>query len=86
MNSTLTDVLKASPLSVGPHSSHNLSDDDIVKLMDAAKANIAILIFIVIWLIKLLTKTFLRFRKAVNRHSEAHSLATMERGVEEHNV
>ena len=86
MNSTLTDVLKASPLSVGPHPSYNLSDDDIVKLTDGTKANIAILIFIVIWLIKLLTKTFLRFRKAVNRHSEAHSLATMERGVEEHNV
>ena len=86
MNSTLTDVLKASPLSVEPHPSYNLSDDDIVKLTDGTKANIAILIFIVIWLIKLLTKTFLRFRKAVNRHSEAHSLATMERGVEEHNV
>jgi len=79
-------VIKASPLSVGPHPSYNLSDDDIVKLTDGTKANIAILIFIVIWLIKLLTKTFLRFRKAVNRHSEAHSLATMERGVEEHNV
>jgi len=78
-------VLKASPLSVGPHPSYNLSDDDIVKLTDGTKANIAILIFIVIWLIKLLTKTFLRFRKAVNRPSEAHSLATMERG-EEHNV
>ena len=86
MNSTLTDVLKASPLSVGPHPSYNLSDDDIVKLTDGTKANIAILIFIVIWLIKLLTKTFLRFHKAVNRHSEAHSLGTMERGVEEHNV
>ena len=85
MNSTLADVIKASPLSVGPHPSYNLSDDDIVKLTDGTKANIAILIFIVIWLIKLLTKTFLRFRKAVNRHSEAHLLATMERG-EAHNV
>ena len=84
MNSTLADVIKASPLSVGPHPSYNLSDDDIVKLTDGTKANIAILIFIVIWLIKLLTKTFLRFRKAVNRHSEAHSHAMMERGEEEH--
>ena len=84
MNSTLADVIKASPLSVGPHPSYNLSDDDIVKLTDGTKANIAILIFIVIWLIKLLTKTFLRFRKAINHHSEAHSLATIARGVEEH--
>ena len=84
MNSTTADVIKVSPLSVGPHPSYNLSDDDIVKLMDGTKANIVMLIFIVIWLIKLLVKTFLRFRKAVNRHSEAHSHAMMERGGEEH--
>ena len=85
MNSTLTNVLKAGRLSVGSLQLHTLSDDDIIKLMDGTKANIAILIFIVIWMIKLLTKTFLRFRKAVNRHSETQSPtpATMERGEED---
>ena len=85
MNSTLTDVLKASRLSDGTLQLYTLSDDDIIKLLDGAKANLAILIFIVIWLIKFLTKTFLRFRKAVNRHSETRqslSPAIMERGEE----
>ena len=88
MNSTLTDVLTASHLSVGPLQLYTLSDDDIIKLLDGAKANLAILIFIVIWLIKLLTKTFLRFRKAGNHRSEKHrsfSSAMMERG-EEHDA
>ena len=55
MISTLTDVLKASHLSDGQLQLYTLSDDDIIKLLDGAKANLAILIFIVIWLIKLLT-------------------------------
>ena len=88
MNSTLTDVLTASHLSVGPLQLYTLSDDDIIKLLDGGKANLAILIFIVIWLIKFLTKTFLRFRKAVNRPSETRqslSPAMME-GGEEHDA
>ena len=78
MNSILTNVVKASRLSVGPRPAYPSSDfDDLNKLVDRAKADLVILIFVAIWLVKLLAKTYLRFRKAIkqNRHPETKSLA-----------
>ena len=82
MNSTLTSVLKASLLSVGPHPSHNLSndnDDALIKLMSQEKANVVIIIFFAIWLVKFFTKTILRARKSMkrNRHLESQPISPM---------
>ena len=61
MNSTLTSVIKADRLSVGPR-----RPDDLNELVARAKADLVVLIFVAIWVVKLLAKTYLRFRKAIN--------------------
>ena len=63
MNSTLTNVVKASRLSVRPRPPRTSSDDD-----NRAKADLVILISVAIWLVKLLAKTYLRFRKAMKQN------------------
>ena len=70
MNSTLTNVVKASRLSVGRQPPRTLSDgdDDLNELVARAKADLFILIFVEIWLVKLLAKTYLRFRKAMKQN------------------
>ena len=79
MNSTLTNVVKASRLSVGRQPLRTLwdGDDDLNELVARAKADLVILIFVAIWLVKFLVKTYLRFRKAMkqNRLPETQPLA-----------
>ena len=70
MNSTLTNVVKASRLSVGRQQPRTLSDgdNDLNELVARAKADLVILIFVAIWLVKFLVKTYLRFRKAMKQN------------------
>ena len=80
MNSTLTNVVKASRLSVGRQPPRTLSDgdDDLNELVARAKADLVILIFVAIWLVKLLAKTYLRFCKAIKRNRHPLSPTTLE--------
>ena len=88
MNSTLTNAVKASRLSVGlrPPRTSSDDDDDLNELVARAKADLVILIFVAIWLVKLLAKTYLRFRKAIkrNRHPETQPLSPTTLEEEEH--
>ena len=70
MNSTLTNVVKASRLSVGRQPPRTLSDgdNDLTELVARAKADLVILIFVAIWFVKFLVKTYLRFRKAMKQN------------------
>ena len=84
MNSTLTSVIKADRISVGPRP--DTSSDDLNELVARAKADLVVLIFVAIWVVKLLAKTYLRFRKAIkrNRHAEARPLSPTTLAGEEH--
>ena len=84
MNSTLTSVIKADRLSVGPRP--DTSSDDLNELVARAKADLVVLIFVAIWLVKLLAKTYLRFRESIkrNRHPEAQQLSPMTLKGEHH--
>ena len=70
MNSTLTNVVKSSRLSVGRQPPRTLSDgdDDLNELVARARADFVILIFVAIWFVKFLVKTYLRFRKAMKQN------------------
>ena len=71
MNSTLTNVVKASRLSFGRQPPRTLSDgddDDLNELVARARAHLVIFIFVAIWLVKFLVKTYLRFRKAMKQN------------------
>ena len=83
----LTNVVKASRLSVGLRPPRTSSDDDdLNELVARAKTDLVILIFVAIWLVKLLAKTYLRFREAIkrNRHPEAQPLSPTTLKGEEH--
>ena len=84
MNSTLTSAIKTDRLSVGPRP--DTSSDDLNELVARAKADLVVLIFVAIWVVKLLAKTYLRFRKAIkrNRHPEAQPLSPTTLTGEEH--
>ena len=87
MNSTLTSAVKANRLSVGPRRQpEDTSPDDLNELVARAKADLVVLIFVAIWVVKLLAKTYLRFRKAIkrNRHAEARPLSPTTLAGEEH--
>ena len=75
MNSTLVSAVKANRLSVGPRPD---TSDDLNELVSRAKTDLVVLIFVAIWLVKLLVKTYLRFRKAMkqNRLPETQPLTT----------
>ena len=84
MNLTLVSAVKANSLSVGHLPDNSL--DDLNKLVSRAKSDLVVLIFVAIWLDKLLTKTYLRFREALkrNRHPEAQPLSPTTLNGEEH--
>ena len=84
MNSTLVSAVKSIRLSVGPRP--DTSSDDLNELVSRAKTDLVVLIFVAIWLVKLLTKTYLRFREAIkrNRHPEAQPLSPTTLNGEEH--
>jgi len=84
MNSTLTSAIKTDRLSVGPRP--DTSSDDLNELVARAKADLVVLIFVAIWVVKLLAKTYLRFRKAIkrNRHPETQPLSPTTLEGEEH--
>ena len=84
MNSTLVSALKSNKLSVGPRP--DTSSDDLNELLSRAKTDLVLLIFVAIWLAKLLTKTYLPFREAIkrNRHPEAQPLSPTTLNGEEH--
>ena len=84
MNSTLVSAVKSNRLSVGPRP--DTSSDDLNELVSRTKTDLVVLIFVAIWLVKLLTKTYLRFREAIkrNRHPEAQPLSPTTLNGEEH--
>ena len=84
MNSTLVSAVKANRLYV--RSRPDTSSDDLNELVSRAKTDLVVLIFVAIWLVKLLTKTYLRFREAIkrNRHPEAQPLSPTTLNGEEH--
>ena len=86
MNSTQVSAVKANRLSVGPRRPEDTSPDDLNELVARAKADLVVLIFVAIWLVKLLAKTYLRFRGAIkrNRHPEAQPLSPTSLKGEHH--
>ena len=84
MNSTLVRAVKSNRLSVGPRP--DTSSGDLNELVSRTKTDLVVLIFVAIWLVKFLTKTYLRFREAIkrNRRPEGQPLSPTTLNGEEH--
>ena len=74
-------AVKSSQLSI-----ERRPDTSSYELMARAKTDLVVLIFVAIWLVKLLAKTYLRFREVIkrNRYPETQPLSSTALKEEEH--